>query len=171
MIKPPSTRFKPRGHFDVVECDPDGRVVAIDRVKNAATLAGITAMFDDFFNAGTQKTQWFFGLIDNSGYSTVDEEDTPASHPGWDEAVSYSGNRPQWGDLVSAGGIITNASPGIIVATADMLLKGLFIVSNSTKGGTLGTMWCTGLYGSVRTLNAGNSLRLTYTCVGTGGNA
>lgn len=169
----PKTCVQVSGQFRV-ECFDlaTGRVVWREKFHNAATLGGMTANFQDFFMGGAQKTSWFLGLIDNDGYAGVDEDDTMSSHAGWAEATAYqSATRPQWAPLACAAGIITNSSQVVYTATGAMSLKGFFVASNSTKGGTTGTLWATALFNAVRTLSAQHGLRVTYTAVMTGGNA
>ena len=55
-----------------VQCyDKDGKFKWSDLLVNGVTTAGLTDALDVLFNSGTQKASWFFGLIDNSGYTAV----------------------------------------------------------------------------------------------------
>jgi hypothetical protein len=171
--KPVKSCIKVTGRFDAEAFDPaTGKVLWRERFYNAATLAGMTAMLQDFFNLGTQKPNWYAGLIDNVGFDEVSQDDTSASHPGWAEATGYaSATRPAWSPLAIASGIATNSSQVTYTATSAMQLKGCFIASSSTKNSAVDVIWATALFSTVRTLAIGNGFRLTYTVVMTGGNA
>lgn len=160
------------GELMVELLNTDGDVLWREPVRNAATLEGLTAILQDFFAAGTQKTQWFLGLINGSGYTGVSASDTMSSHAGWTELTSYtSGTRPQWTPLSAASGIIANTSQVTLTITSACTVKGFFVVSNSTKGASTGVLWATALFATARTLSAGNGLRLTYTVRASGGSS
>ena len=165
------TMFRPAGRMRVECFDPaTGAVLWEETIRNMSTLEGMTCLFDVGFDGGTQEPAWHLGLISNSGFVEVAEDDTMASH-GWTEATAYSGDRPQWTPLAIAAGIATNSSNVVYIFTGAAVLKGIFVVSVATKGGTTGVLWATALFGATRTLAAGNGLRVTYTVTASGGNA
>ena len=148
------------------------RMLWSERVNNDITMEVLTEILRDFFAGGTQKTQWYMGLIANSGFDGVDISDTMSSHAGWTEATDYAGTpRPPWTPLDVTSGIILNTSPIVFVATGTLAVRGLFLCSDSTKGGTAGKLWNRGLFSSVRTIAAGQSLTVTYTVRAAGGRA
>lgn len=172
LVKKDRVKVTLSGVWDVEWLDSEGRVTSKERVRNAHTLEGLTHILSTEYGGGTQVPEWFAGLISNTGYTTgVSQDDTMGSHPGWTEATGYSGDRPSWSPLACAAGIIVNSSNITFVATSAMVLRGLFITSVATKGGTTGVLSTTALFGSTRSLSAGNGFRLTYTIVATGGNA
>lgn len=159
-----------RGRLTVEALAADGSVLWREEVDNAATLEGLTDNLSVQFNAGAQKTQWFLGLISDSGYTGVSTADTMSSHAGWTEFTGYSaGARPQWSPLAAAAAIIANTAEVTYTLSAAGTLRGFFVSSNSTKGGATGTLWATALFATARTLAAGNGLRVTYTVKAVGG--
>lgn len=171
LVKKDRVKIQLSGVFDIEWFDAAGNVTSRERIHNAATLAGLTHLLSTEYAAGTPITQWFLGLISNTSFTEVSQDDTMSSHAGWTEATAYQdATRPQWTPLACAAGIITNSSQVVFVASSAMVLRGIFLTSSSTKGGTTGTLATTGLFGSTRTLAAGNGFRLTYTMVATGGN-
>jgi hypothetical protein len=118
------------------------------------------------FKDGTQiaSTSWFGGLISSSGYSALSASDTMSSHSGWAEFTGYTqSTRVAWGPGTPASQSITNASPMTFDINATGTLKGIFITSNSTKSGTSGKLWATGLFSADVPVVSGDQMKVTYT--------
>jgi len=156
--------MRPKGFF-TFECrNPDGSLAWKEQVPNGTTTAGLNDILNVYFNSGTQKTTWYMGLIDNSGFSSLSGADTMASHGGWSENTNYAaGTRPTWVPSAASGGSMTNPSATAFGINATVAIKGAFIVSDSTKGGTGGLLWATGAFGGVQSLTTGQVLSVTYT--------
>lgn len=161
------------GYITFEVCDPDGTIVRRGRCKNGVTTAGLTHILNTQFAAGTQVTQWYFGVIDNSGFSALSASDTMGSHAGWTELGSAGGAskydetaRQAWSPTVTAGSA-SNGTVATFTMNASVACYGAFITSSSTKGGTTGTLWATAAFSSVQNLVSGQTLKLTYTCTAT----
>jgi len=138
-----------------------GRRVA----TNFVTLESLNDIPFVYLAGGTQKTSWYMSLIDSTSFSELSTSDTASSHAGWLESTAYSeSTRPVWTPGTVAGQTITNPSPTIITLNADAIIKGLFLISNSTKGGTSGTLFSEALYDSGDgEFPSGKVLKNTYT--------
>jgi hypothetical protein len=150
--------------FYTVECvGADGQVKWSDTIDNLVTTAGKNALLDTYLAAGTGITP-ALGLIDLTSYSAVAAADTMASHAGWLESTAYSNaNRPapSFG-AASAGSKAASATAFNINATAT--IKGCFLTSQNTKGGTTGTLYSAGLFsGGDKAVGNGDTLNVTYT--------
>lgn len=144
----------------------DGKVLNKYDFPNDITNQGKNSLFEVYFHDGTQiaSSSWFIGLISNSGYSALAAGDTMSSHSGWTEATGYTqSTRVAWGPGAAASQSITNASPATFDMNATATIKGIFVVSNSTKGGTTGTLWSTALFSADVPVANGDQLRVTYT--------
>lgn len=133
---------------------------------NDITNEGKNTLFEVMFHDGTQiaASSWFIGLISNSGYSALAAADTMASHAGWTEFTAYTqGTRVAWGPGAAASQSITNSSPATFDINASGTVKGIFLVSNSTKSGTTGKLWATALFAADVPVSNGDQLRATYT--------
>lgn len=133
---------------------------------NDITNQGKNSLFEIMFHDGTQiaNSSWFIGLISNSGYSALAAADVMSSHAGWTEFTGFSqSTRVAWGAGAAASQSITNASPATFDITSSGTVKGIFVVSNSTKGGTTGTLWSTALFSADVPVANGDQLRVTYT--------
>lgn len=151
------------GRFSAMLRDSRKKHIWTEAFNNMPTTQGLTAILQDFFAAGTQKTAWYFGLISSSSFSALSADDTLSSHSGWSENTAYSESvRQQWTPLTVNSGIIVNDTPAVFTFAAETTIRGILIASNSTKGGTTGTIWCTALFGSSRTIPANTTLNLYY---------
>jgi hypothetical protein len=156
-----------KGEYQVECRNPDGSLVWTERIANGICTAGITDVLSSAFAQGTQRT-WYIGMINNTSFDEVLAADTMASHAGWTELESYSGTRPTW-NLTVSGGVAVSSSSTSFTLTSDSVIKGIFLTSNSTIGGSTGSLWSTALFTSARTLLAGQVLNVIYTLRGAGG--
>lgn len=157
------------GVFDL-ECLERGKVLWCDRFKNGIADQGLNYGLAAALTGGAAIATWYLGLIDNLGFTTgLANADTMASHAGWIEAQTYvEANRPTWNSTLS-GNVLTNAAAlTIFTMNAAKTIRGLFLCSNNVKGGTTGTLWCTGLDGAGRVVTPGQVLRVRYTCTAAG---
>lgn len=93
--------------------------------------------------------------------------DTISSHSPWVESTAYSNaNRPTWTPgTVTAGSVDNSASQATFNINANnTLIGGLFLINQSTVGGTSGTLYGMAPFTvSFRQLNNGDSLSVTAT--------
>lgn len=164
----------PIGGFFVVECyGPDGKLKWEDKAENGVTDVGIASLLNVNFRSATQITAWYIGLVDNAGFVAFAAGDTAASHTGWSEvsSASYSqSTRVQWSPAAPSGGAIVNTTSAdhSMVNSSTLTVKGLFVISDSTKGGTAGTLFSTAAFtGGTQAVNSGDTLKVTYTIAAT----
>lgn len=155
-----------KGVYTVQLFDKDGNLKHEEVIHNDIVNQGKNDLFDIMFSDGTQiaSSSWFIGLISNSGFSALAAADTMASHAGWTEFTGYSqSTRVAWGPGEPASQSITNASPATFDINASGTVKGIFVPTNSTKGGTSGRLWSTALFAADVPVTSGDQLRVTYT--------
>jgi hypothetical protein len=150
----------------LVECfDSDGNLKWKDTIENLVTTAGKNDALDKYLEGSAYTAAWYLGLVDSTGYTGEAVGDTMASHSGWTENTNYSeGARPTpaWG-AASAGSKATTATSFSINA-ASQTIKGCFLASNATKGGTTGILYSVGLFsGGDKSVGSGDTLNVTYT--------
>jgi hypothetical protein len=137
---------------------------------NGLTDAGLTDVWSVYLNGGTQKTSWYLGLIAESGFVEVDPGDTMSSHAGWSEYTGYNeAARVELTGKVVAERLFTHTTPGAFTFGSTASIRGVFVVSNSTKGGSTGILLATALYSAARSVQGGRTLQLTYALDLTGG--
>lgn len=155
------------GEFHAECRNPDGSLAWRERLPNGVTTAGLTDLLAVGFVGGTQRS-WRIGLIGASGFTAVAAADTMASHAGWTEATSYNpSTRPAWSAI--SGVALATGPSGVFTFTSAITLAGMFLASDSTKGGTAGVLWSTALFPSNRVVTSGQTLAVTYTLRAAGG--
>jgi hypothetical protein len=134
-------------------------------VLNGVTDEGKDKALDLLFNDATSKIQdWAIGMINASGYTGVAAGDTMASHSGWTEWTSYDEvTRPEWDPGTASSQSITNATLRDFTQNATGTLKGVFICSDDTKGGTSGTLWATALFSGDISVVSSDVIKIGYT--------
>lgn len=151
------------GTLEFVCTNPDGSVAwRAPAVLNGDTYPGLNDMLSVYFNSGTQKTEWFCGLIDSSGFSTLSANDTIASHAGWSESTAYDEATRQQLTFGSPSTGVIAASAVTFTSSGTVTIKGAFFVSNGTKGGATGTLFCTANLDSEQALTVGQTLAITF---------
>lgn len=160
-----------RGHWDVqgwesAAHEADGTSpIFCAKFDNGITDEGIHHVLDRFTDVDgptTTLAPWAAGLIDNAGFSGVADADTMASHSGWTENEDYDESVRQ---ALSFGSAATRAiSDSVSYAiNATVTIKGLFVPSDNTQGGTSGTLFSTAIFSTPPALVSGNTLTANYT--------
>jgi hypothetical protein len=148
-----------------VECfDAEGNLKWSEQIKNLVVTVGKNAMLDEFFTGSNYSAAWYLGLVDGASSPTYNAADVMSSHAGWSEFTSYSNltrPAPTW-TSASAGSKATNATSFNINGSGTV--AGAFMTTNSTIGGTTGTLYSAGNFsGGSRTVASGDTLNVTYT--------
>jgi hypothetical protein len=166
------------GAFTVTCTDADGNLRWEETFKNLVVNVGKTDLLNKYFAGTSYTAAWYLGLVDGGTSPTYNAADTMASHAGWTENTGYSqATRPAaaFGAASAAGGGAGSAGTGTIATSATAFsinsiilpsgtIAGAFLVSNSTKGGTTGTLYSAGSFTTGnRTVLSGDTLNVTYT--------
>jgi hypothetical protein len=132
-------------------------------VDNMSTTVGRNYMLNTAFLSGTQDGAWYVGLIGEDDFDEVSINDTMSSHAGWVEVDDYNqANRQTWEADAASGGSMSNGERATFTINTLFGLKGIFITTSETKGGTSGTLFATAISDSVRHLVIGQSLKVSY---------
>ena len=162
-----NSEMRLRGRFLIEHRNKAGKLIGIYRVPNGIVDVGLDKILDDMFNAGSQSSLWYLGLVDNAGWTAFDDADTMLSHAGWTESTVYTaGTRPQWTVGAASSRQVTNASTVDFAINGAATLKGIFVVDENTKGGTTGTLWATAAFSSTIVVASADTLKVTYTVSG-----
>src|SRR5690606_1225274 len=139
-----------------------GKVKWVERVTNLVVDTGLDHMLDATLSAGPQVTTRVIGLIDDS--PTIAPGDTMSAHAGGSDATAYDqATPPQWLDGGVSNQTVSNSgSPAEFTISANGTgIGGAFLASNSTKGGTTGTLFsATAFTGGDKTLGDDDVLRV-----------
>jgi hypothetical protein len=144
--------------FWTIECrDAAGRLRWKEEYKNLITTEGLNLLLTRSFKTVPADVNWYVGL---KGAGTVAAGDTMASHAGWAEVTGYAeSTRPAFTPGTVASGAVSNsASKAAFTANASVTAAGAFLATNSTKGGTTGSLYGVGNFTTSRALESGDTL-------------
>ena len=152
-----------RGEYEVVCRGADGAVKWRETVRNLFTNAGLNYLLDSGFG-GTE----YLGL---KGSGTPNAADTMTSHSTWSEITAYTeGARPTYSHAAAASQQVTNsASKATFSINATTTVYGIFCTTNSTNGGTTGTLISATDFASSKGADSGDTLEVTYTVTAANG--
>ena len=156
-------KAKAQGFWSFTCYDKDGNVKWKEDIENLVVNTGLDYLLDAGLSGGTQISTWYVGLTDDS--PTIAAGDTSASHAGWAEATGYSESvRQTWTDAgVSSQSVTNSASKATFSINASDTIGGAFLISESTKGGTSGTLYAVGAFSADRGVVDTDSLEVTAT--------
>ena len=158
------------GVFTMQCFDADGNLKWESSLPNLVVNVGLQDMNAKYFSGSAYTATWFIGLYGAAASNTPAAGDTSASHAGWTEVVPYSNaTRPAatFGTATTADpSVISNsASPASYTINATATVGGAFLISNSTKSGTTGTLFSASDFAAPgdRSVASGDTLNVTYT--------
>lgn len=161
---------KATGKF-LIECfDKDGNLKWRAEESNLVVNVGLQYMAGVALTSTAQITTWYIGLYGAGASNTPAATDTSSSHAGWTEVTPYSNATRPAATFTAA----TNANPSVVTNSgsaasfsinATSTVGGAFLISNSTKGGTTGTLFSAADFQSPgdRSVVSGDTLNVTYT--------
>lgn len=151
--------WRPRIDLDTGIVIPE--LVWEDDVHNLVVTEGRNHYLNVEFKGTTPITSWYVGLT--QGSPSVAAGDTLASHGGWVEEATYTGNRKALTlGTVSAGSVDNSASKASFAITGSVTIGGAFVASVGT--GTSGTLHGGGAFtGGNRSALSGDTLDVTVT--------
>lgn len=137
-----------------------------DMFSGLVVNVGLTKLMDACFKTGYGAPAWYVGLVDGSGAVSVSAGDTMLSHAGWSENAAYSEANRQALTLgsITDGAVDNVASLATFTISADGNLAGAFVVNDSTKSGTSGTLYDVGQFvDGVRAVHNNDTLEISCT--------
>jgi hypothetical protein len=163
------------GTYTVFCYDSVGNIKWEDEFPNTVVTAGKNHLLDTHFktaNVTAFTTTWYMGLIASNGYSAIAAADTMATHTGWLESGAQGASAPGYSQATrrqitfAAAATSAKATSNAVVFSMSIggTVKGAFIVNQSTKAGTTGTLYSAGLFTvGDKVVTNGDTLNITYT--------
>ena len=154
------------GDLFEIECfDKHGNLKWRDTIKNLVVDEGLDDVLDKYLKGSSYTATHYVGLTD--GTPTFAAGDTMASHAGWTEVTAYDETVRQtatWG-TVSGKSVDNSANKAVFtISTNATTIGGAFLVTDSTKGGTTGTLYGGGAFSAGdKTLDDDDVLNVTVT--------
>jgi hypothetical protein len=159
-------KFKAGGFF-TIEHVRNGEVIHTEDSTNIVVDEGLTYILDTALSAATQKTSWYIGIFKNNYTPIAGNVAATFAGSGVANEVSTEVDetaRPAWTEAgVSSKTITNSASPAAFTANTSVSVYGAFLISDSTMGGTSGTLCAASKFSSVRNLLNTDVLNITYT--------
>ena len=158
------------GVYKIQCCDAQGNLKWEAESKNLVVNGGLQDMNAKYFTGSAYTAAWYIGLYGAGASNTPAASDTMSSHAGWTEITPYSNaTRPvcTFATPTTANpSVATNtASPASYNINATATVGGAFLVSDSTKGGSTGTLYSAADFGAPgdRSVVSGDILTVSYT--------
>jgi hypothetical protein len=163
-------KVKAGGVFTVQCFDSEGNLKWVEENHNLVVNVGLKDMNDKYFTGSAYTAGWFIGLYGAAASNDPAAGDTMASHAGWTEVTDYTeATRP-----AATFAAATTADPSVITNSASVAVfsingtttvGGAFLTSNSTKGGTTGTLFSASDFATPgdRAVVSGDVINCTYT--------
>ena len=151
-----------KGRFTVVCRDAQGRIKWQDETPNLVVNAGLDDLLDKYFKGSTYTAAHYIGL---KGAGSAAAGDTMSSHSGWSEVTVYDESTREvfTPGTVSSQSVNNSGSTAVFTMNASYTVAGVFLTTNSTKGGTTGTLYSAGDFAASRSGGSGDTLTVTYT--------
>ena len=161
------------GRFTATCYDAEGNLKWEEHFPNLVVNVGKTDLLNKYFAGSAYTAAWYLGLVNGATTPTYNAADTMSSHSGWTEITGYSNaTRPaaSFGSATASGGGSGSAGTGTISTSATAFninatntVAGAFLTTNSTIGGTTGTLFSAGSFGTARSVLSGDVLNVTWT--------
>lgn len=141
-----------------------GEVIDEWEDDNLVVDEGLNNLLNVYFNAQTQITSWFLGVFEGN-YTPVASVTAATIASAATECTAYaSATRPAYDEAAASAQSITNsASRASFVFNATKTIYGAFLVSNSTKSSTSGTLFSAARFATSKAVVSSDELLLTYT--------
>ena len=155
------------GVFTVTCYDSEGNQKWVDICPNLVVNTGLQDMNSKYFTGSAYTAAWYIGLVNGTSASTTfSGGDTLASHVGWTENSSYTGNRKAVtfgaATLADPSNINNASSTASFTMSANATIAGAFVTNVAT--GTSGLLFSEADFQSPgdRTVVSGDVLNVTY---------
>ena len=146
-----------------IECFHKGKKLWEEYIKNLIVTAGLNDILEQYFKGSGYTAAWYVGLVDNAAFAAFAAGDTIASHVGWVEFSTYTGDRKALTlGSVSGGSVDNSASKAsFTIGVGGGTIKGAFICTAET--GTSGTLYGEGAFTAPRAVSESHVLNVTIT--------
>lgn len=131
---------------------------------NLVVNQGLNHILDVVFHGATAVSPWYLGLFEGN-YTPVATVTAATITAASTECTAYDeATRQAYDEAAAASQSITNsASKATFTMNASKTIYGAFLISNSAKSATTGTLLAAGRFGTSKSVDDDDQLLLTYT--------
>lgn len=142
----------------------DGELLDREECPNLVVNEGLDHLLNTVFHGGTQITSWFLGLFEGN-YTPIATVTAATIAAASTECTAYDeANRQAYDEAAASAQSITNsANKATFTINATKTIYGAFLVSNSTKSATSGTLLSAARFATAKLMADDDQLLLTYT--------
>ena len=142
----------------------EGQVIDAWGQSNLVVNEGLNATLNVMFNGVTQIGTWYVGLFEGN-YTPVSTVTAATITAAATECIAYNEVvRQQYVAVASTAQSMTNSvSKATFTFNATKTIYGAFLVSNSTKSGTTGTLFSAARFSASKAVVSADQLLVTYT--------
>jgi len=146
----------------------DGEIIDEFDNKNLVVNEGLDALLNIMFHNDTQIATWNLGLFEGN-YTPVAGVTAATIATDATESTAYDeSSRPAFNEAAASGQQIDNTNNrATFTFNASKTIYGAFLISDSTKGGTSGTLFSAARFSSSKSVVSGDQLLLAYTFTAT----
>lgn len=159
----PDNRLRVGGIF-LCEHVRAGEVIDRWEQPNLVVNEGLNALLDIMFHGNTQIGTWYLGLFEGN-YTPVSTVTAATITSAATECIAYDETtRQEYVEAAASSQSITNtANRATFTFNASKTIYGAFLVSNSAKSGTSGTLFSAARFAAAKSVVDDDQLLLTYT--------
>lgn len=159
----PDNKLAVGGRF-LIEHYRKGELIDREEIHNLVVNEGLDHVLNTVFHSGTQITTWYLGLFEGN-YTPAANVTAATIASASTECTAYDeATRPAFDEAAASSQSITNsANKAQFTFNATKTIYGAFLVSNSTKGSTSGTLFSAARFNAAKQVVDDDQLLLTYT--------
>lgn len=142
----------------------DGKVIDKWSEHNLVTNQGLNHLLNVGFSGDTAASAWYVGLFNTAHTPAAGDTAATIATTAGESSAYDEVTRPLWVEVGASNQSITNsASKATFTINAPTTIYGAFLISDSTKAGTNGTLFAVSRFPAARTVIATDQLLVTYT--------
>ena len=160
-----TTMIALENHYHVECIGPDGKLKWEDEFDNLVTTEGLNDNLTQYLKGSAYTAAFYVGLTGTDPNPSGWRHHVFAR--GLDGSSDYSEGTREVLTLgtAAAGSIDNSASKASYSINGTATVGGAFVTTNSTKGGTTGTLYGVGAFtGGDKSVSSGDTLNVTVTC-------
>lgn len=158
----PSSPIKVKGVYHGLHLR-DGKVIDEWEDENIVPTEGLNHILSIELAGGTQITNWYIAPYEANATPSASWTAANVTANSTECTAYTSATRVAWTPGAASGGVISNSgSPATFTFNATKTIYGAFLISNSTKSATSGTLFSASLFSSSKSVVNLDQLILTY---------